>query len=93
MDIAPKFPSEFNYARTRFQKKPFPKPVFFILGNEFCERFCYYGMRAVLTLYFTDMLFMSEDKATVMYHTFTMLCYFTPVFGAVIADGWLGKFW
>ena len=23
-----------------------PKPVFFIIGNEFCERFCFYGMKS-----------------------------------------------
>lgn len=29
----------------------YPKGVFFILGNEFCERFSFYGMRAILMLY------------------------------------------
>ena len=24
----------------------FPRPVLFIIGNEFCERFSYYGMRS-----------------------------------------------
>lgn len=24
---------------------PYPKRVFFIIGNEFCERFNYYGMK------------------------------------------------
>ena len=28
-----------------FQKLPYPKQVFFIVGNEFCERFSYYGMK------------------------------------------------
>jgi len=26
-------------------KLPYPKQVFFIIGNEFCERFSYYGMK------------------------------------------------
>lgn len=34
---------------TRFQY--YPKSIFFILGNEFCERFSFYGMRAILMLY------------------------------------------
>ena len=34
----------------------------------------------------------TEDNASVMYHLFSMLCYFTPVFGAIIADTYLGKF-
>src|SRR5690348_2477033 len=29
----------------------FPKAVYFMFGNEFCERFSYYGMRALLTIY------------------------------------------
>lgn len=28
------------------KKMPYPKRVFFIIGNEFCERFNYYGMRS-----------------------------------------------
>ena len=33
------------------QLRSYPPAVFFILGNEFCERFSFYGMRAILTLY------------------------------------------
>lgn len=73
-------------------KKPgYPKQVFFIIGNEFCERFSYYGMRAVLTLYFTSKLRFTENVATVVYHAFVMLCYFTPIFGALLSDSFLGK--
>uniref|UniRef100_A0A1B6MAZ4 Oligopeptide transporter 1 n=2 Tax=Graphocephala atropunctata TaxID=36148 RepID=A0A1B6MAZ4_9HEMI len=38
------------------------------------------------------MLKYSEDDATIVYHTFVMLCYFFPVIGAIIADCFLGKF-
>lgn len=34
--------------------KRYPKGVFFMLGNEFCERFSFYGMRAILTLYLIE---------------------------------------
>lgn len=47
---------------------------------------------AVLTLYMKQILDFSEDKATVLYHTFLMLCYFTPIPGAILADTYLGKF-
>uniref|UniRef100_A0A3Q2XA75 Solute carrier family 15 member 2 n=1 Tax=Hippocampus comes TaxID=109280 RepID=A0A3Q2XA75_HIPCM len=59
---------------------------------EFCERFSYYGMRAVLTLYFLTYLGWDHDLSTAVYHAFSSLCYFTPVLGAIIADTWLGKF-
>uniref|UniRef100_A0A8C2EKF4 Solute carrier family 15 member 1a n=1 Tax=Cyprinus carpio TaxID=7962 RepID=A0A8C2EKF4_CYPCA len=66
--------------------------IFFIVVNEFCERFSYYGMRAVLVLYFRYFLLWDDDLATSIYHAFVALCYLTPILGAIIADSWLGKF-
>lgn len=74
-------------------KLPYPKSVIFIIGTELCERFSYYGMKAILVLYFRFVLYYSDDAATQMYHIFAMCCYFTPVLGAIIADSLLGKFW
>ncbi|KAM3968972.1 peptide transporter family 1 isoform 2-T2 [Aphomia sociella] len=73
-------------------KLPYPKAVGFIVTNEFCERFSYYGMRTILSLYLRDKLNFSDNGATVIYHVFTMFAYFFPVLGAMIADGWLGRF-
>uniref|UniRef100_A0A6Q2YXS6 Solute carrier family 15 member 1a n=1 Tax=Esox lucius TaxID=8010 RepID=A0A6Q2YXS6_ESOLU len=70
----------------------YPISIFFIVVNEFCERFSYYGMRAVLVLYFRYFLQFDDDLATSIYHTFVALCYLTPILGAIIADSWLGKF-
>lgn len=70
----------------------YPLSIFFIVVNEFCERFSYYGMRAVLVLYFKYFLKWDDDFATTIYHTFVALCYLTPILGAIIADSWLGKF-
>jgi len=77
---------------TNQKKLKYPISVFFIVVNEFCERFSYYGMRTVLTLYLRDILLFDENVSTVLYHVFVMLCYFTPVFGAILADTYLGKF-
>jgi len=80
------------------QRKPskmlwgYPMQVYFILGNEFCERFSYYGMHAILVIYLTSSLHMSKDDATAVYHAFNMLCYFSPIFGAIIADSYWGKY-
>ncbi|KAL4704727.1 hypothetical protein ACJJTC_006505 [Scirpophaga incertulas] len=73
-------------------KLPYPKAVLFIVANEFCERFSYYGMRTILSLYLRDKLGYTTDGATIVYHVFTMFAYFFPVIGAMIADGWLGRF-
>ncbi|XP_004577909.2 solute carrier family 15 member 2 [Ochotona princeps] len=70
----------------------YPLSIAFIVVNEFCERFSYYGMKAVLTLYFLYFLHWNEDTSTSVYHAFSSLCYFTPILGAAIADSWLGKF-
>uniref|UniRef100_A0A3B5MPV7 Solute carrier family 15 member 1a n=1 Tax=Xiphophorus couchianus TaxID=32473 RepID=A0A3B5MPV7_9TELE len=70
----------------------YPISIFFIIVNEFCERFSYYGMRAVLVLYFKYFLRWDDDLAISIYHTFVAFCYLTPILGAIIADSWLGKF-
>ncbi|KAM8934501.1 solute carrier family 15 member 2 [Pelodytes ibericus] len=70
----------------------YPLSILFIIVNEFCERFSYYGMKAVLTLYFLNYLHWDENLSTTVYHAFSGLCYFTPIIGAPIADVWLGKF-
>ena len=71
---------------------PFPKYVGFILGNEFCERYSYCGLRAVLVLYCTYFIGFDEDTSTVIYHGFTVLAYLFPLLGGAIADGYWGKF-
>ncbi|XP_042350019.1 solute carrier family 15 member 2 [Plectropomus leopardus] len=70
----------------------YPVSICFIVVNEFCERFSFYGMKAVLTLYFLTYLHWDKDLSTAIYHAFSSLCYFTPIMGALIADSWLGKF-
>ena len=73
-------------------KNGFPSSIYYIVGNEFCERFSYYGMKAILILYLTRVLAFGDNTATAVFHSFSMLCYFTPLFGAMMADGWLGKY-
>ncbi|XP_073229482.1 solute carrier family 15 member 2-like [Porites lutea] len=49
-------------------------------------------MKAILILYLTRVLDFGDNTATAVFHSFSMLCYFTPLFGAMMADGWLGKY-
>jgi len=71
---------------------PYPYYVFFILGNEFCERYAYYGMRSILVIYLTYFLGFGKDESTIIYHTFAALCYFFPLIGGILADSYWGKF-
>lgn len=78
---------------TFFQSiRRFPPTIYFIISSEFCERFAYYGMRAILTFYFVYQLRMTENNATALYHFFIFFTYFMPLFGAMIADSYFGKF-
>jgi proton-dependent oligopeptide transporter, POT family len=70
-----------------------PPQTKFIVGNEACERFSFYGMRAILTLYMTGALIqMSDADATKIGHLFFSAVYFTPLLGAWIADRWWGRY-
>ena len=69
-------------------KGKYPKIVFLIILNEFCERFSYYGIRTVLYIFLSGFLGLDKDTATVIYHAFTVICYFSPILGAILA----GKF-
>lgn len=73
--------------------KEWPKSVFFIVGNECCERFSYYGMRTILTLYVRNILNLSADDSIALFHGFTVAAYFTPILGSILADGFIGKFY
>ncbi len=77
-----------------------PKGVPYIIGNEVAERFSFYGMKGILTVFMTqhlitasgDSAYMSEESAKSVYHLFTAAAYFFPLLGALIADIWLGKY-
>ena len=51
-----------------------------------------FDFSAILALYLNTSLGYSESTATQIYHAFILCCYFTPVIGAWISDGFLGKF-
>ena len=69
-----------------------------LFTTEMWERFCYYGMRALLVLYLISTLTdsnpgfgWSESDANKLYGWFTGLVYFFPLFGGFIADKFLGQ--
>ncbi|MEI6067460.1 MAG: MFS transporter [Methylococcaceae bacterium] len=77
-----------------------PAGIPYIVGNEAAERFSYYGMRAILVVFMTQYLMnssgqldvMSENEAQGYFHLFVSTVYFMPLFGALLADGLLGKY-
>jgi POT family proton-dependent oligopeptide transporter len=77
-----------------------PKQIPFIIGNEICERFSFYGMRVNLTAFLAGYLLLSqypiEDErnaaAKQTFHLFMMGVYFFPLLGGYLADRFLGKY-
>ncbi len=73
-----------------------PKALYTLFATEMWERFSYYGMRALFTLYLTAELInggfgLSEDDSLKLYAVFTGLVYLTPILGGWVADKFLGK--
>ncbi len=73
----------------RFFGHPMGLAVLFFA--EMWERFSYYGMRALLTLYLTKHWLFSDDGASGIYGAYTALVYITPVLGGYLADRYLGQ--
>ena len=68
-----------------------PKGLWVLFGTEMWERFNFYGMRALLTLFMVNSLLMKEGDASLIYGGFLALCYLTPMLGGFIADRFLGN--
>ena len=72
-------------------KQGHPKGLWVLFGTEMWERFNFYGMRALLTLFLVNSLLIKEADAAIIYGGFLALCYLTPLLGGFIADRYLGN--
>ena len=68
-----------------------PRELARLFTTEMWERFGYYGMRALLTLYLTKHFLFSDQQATGLYGGYTALVYLTPLVGGFLADQYLGS--
>ncbi|MCH7344456.1 oligopeptide:H+ symporter [Pelomonas sp. CA6] len=75
-----------------------PPQIPFIIGNEGCERFSFYGMRSILTVFLMSSLLLSvpeplrQGEAKEVFHTFVIGVYFFPLLGGWLADRFFGKY-
>ena len=89
-----------KYPSSPRASKTMPLGIPYIIGNELAERFSFYGMKCILVVFMTKYLMdnsgtlspMSNEQATSWYHLFTSAVYFTPIFGAILSDAFLGKY-
>src|SRR6187402_2762476 len=83
-------------------KPRFPRSIPYIIGNEAAERFSFYGMRSILTLFLVNQFFnphglaglktIAEAKANSSTHFFVALAYTLPFVGGIVADWFTGKY-
>jgi POT family proton-dependent oligopeptide transporter len=76
---------------TANQATTHPKGLWVLFGTEMWERFNFYGMRALLTLFLVNSLMFQEKEASIIYGGFLGLCYLTPMLGGFISDRFLGN--
>ena len=89
-----------KYLTVPVMSKKMPGGVPYIIGNELAERFSFYGMRSILTVFMTKHLldssgqpdYMSEEEAKAAYHLFTAAAYFFPIIGSLLSDILWGKY-
>lgn len=69
-----------------------PKGLYMLFMVEMWERFNYYGMRALLSLFMiSTVIGFTKERASNIYGMFTALVYLTPVIGGYLADRYIGK--
>ncbi len=75
-----------------------PSQIPFIIANEGCERFSFYGMRNILTVFLMTSLLLAipeplrKGEAKEIFHTFVIGVYFFPLLGGWLADRFFGKY-
>jgi POT family proton-dependent oligopeptide transporter len=85
---------------TPYDTDRMPPGVPYIIGNEAAERFSYYGMASILTIFLTQHLLgptgqpapLDSNRAYEWTHNFFTAVYFFPIFGALLSDVLLGKY-
>ncbi|MDB4415329.1 MFS transporter, partial [Akkermansiaceae bacterium] len=90
-----------DYRTTPTETTGMPGGIPYIIANEAAERFSFYGMKAILSIFMVQYLWlmgdapteqMSEVLASENYHKFNKWVYATPFFGALLADFFFGKY-
>ena len=72
-------------------QKGHPKGIYLLFATEMWERFSYYGMRALFSLYMLNALLFDKTLSGQIYGSYTGLVYLTPLIGGYIADRYWGN--
>ena len=76
-----------------------PRQIPYIIGNEACERFSFYGMRNILVEFLVGSIILAylpvvdrEGHAKDIFHMFVIGVYFFPLLGGWLSDRYFGKY-
>lgn len=69
-----------------------PAGIWFIVSNEFAERFCFYGINSILAVFMAQHLHFTDARAASWQSLFKSGAYVFPLLGAIISDVLWGKF-
>lgn len=72
-------------------QKGHPKGLYLLFFTEMWERFSYYGMRAIFTLFMVNALVFDKSLSSTIYGNYTGLVYLTPLIGGYVADRYWGN--
>ncbi|KAK9456022.1 POT family-domain-containing protein [Dipodascopsis uninucleata] len=92
--------SEEDFRTLRKVSDRLPMSTWLVAMIELCERFTYYGLSGVMMNYMQNKpggaipgaIGLGQSKASGLNYFFQFWCYVTPIFGAIIADQYLGKY-
>ena len=71
-------------------KGKYPKQLWYLFFSEMWERFCFYGMRGMLTVFMVNQLFMKNGEANLQYGATQAFVYAFTFIGGLFADKILG---
>ncbi|KXN71769.1 PTR2-domain-containing protein [Conidiobolus coronatus NRRL 28638] len=71
---------------------PIPSSAWIVIVTELCERLSFYGASLMFIPYLVKTLGYSTQSASAINRGFTFFAYFTVIFGASLADGYVGKY-
>ncbi len=71
-------------------KGKYPRQLWYLFFSEMWERFCFYGMRGMLTYYMVNELFMKDSEANLQYGATQAFVYAFTFIGGIFADKILG---
>nr|WP_315154309.1 peptide MFS transporter [uncultured Flavobacterium sp.] len=71
-------------------KGKYPKQLWYLFTVEMWERFCFYGMRGVLTFFMVDQLLLKDAAASLQYGAIQAFVYAFTFIGGIFADKILG---